>query len=45
VADLADPGDVAGLEHLIGPAEPGLLVNNAGLADRYAPGPRTGRGS
>jgi hypothetical protein len=45
VADLADPGNVAGLEHLIGPAEPDLLVNNAGLADRYAPGPRTQRGS
>jgi short-subunit dehydrogenase len=41
VADLADPGDAAWLVHLIGPAEPDLLVSSAGLADRYAPDPRT----
>jgi uncharacterized protein len=32
VADLTDPGDVAGLEREIAEAEPDLLVNNAGFA-------------
>jgi short-subunit dehydrogenase len=32
VADLADPGDLADLEHVIAAAGPDLLVNNAGFA-------------
>jgi uncharacterized protein len=32
VADLADPGDLAGLEPVIAAAGPDLLVNNAGFA-------------
>jgi uncharacterized protein len=32
VADLTDPGDLAGLEHVIAAAGPDLLVNNAGFA-------------
>ena len=32
VADLTDPGDLAGLERVVAAAEPDLLVNNAGLA-------------
>ena len=32
VADLADPGDLAGLERVIAQLEPDLLVNNAGFA-------------
>jgi uncharacterized protein len=32
VADLADPGDLAGLERVIAAAGPDLLVNNAGFA-------------
>jgi short-subunit dehydrogenase len=32
VADLADPGDVAGLEQVVAAAGPDLLVSNAGFA-------------
>ena len=32
VADLTDPGDLAGLERAVAAARPGLLVNNAGFA-------------
>jgi uncharacterized protein len=32
VADLTDPGDLAGLERVIAAAGPDLLVNNAGFA-------------
>ena len=32
VADLTDPGDLAGLERAVAAAEPDLLVNNAGFA-------------